>query len=806
MRICWEHRQLSIAAGELAALFSAAGAMRGGDSCMWRMDLGREWHSALRQRAARGKSAARFEVAVAGTLHCAGWQLAIEGRIDQLISQPAGDELREIKTVRDALPCDADDLRARYPAYFLQTTLYAALWAQQAAPASGLGAALVVFVGIADGITQAVALTTVDEQALADHLQAVAAWLEARRAHGGAWRRWAGDQTPFAAWRDGQQAADSAVATALSGPHRHTLFQAPTGFGKTGIALHQGLRLVHQGLVDRIVFLSGKRSGQQAAAGYLEAVATRGAPLRYLVLHSRGYHETHGVAALDGTQRAAVEARWRTVLPKLGDQFEQGTVSFAAICRLAQSCGVSSWEVSRALLAWADVWIFDYNYVFHPTIQAFPDTVPGFERARSLLIIDEAHNLASRIADNWGVFWHPATLRQHYTELSFHRAGRECARELERLLRWLSKLPCKRVVADEHMPWLDEWIGRVAQLAARAWPDVEADAPGARAAVEFLLEGTRLLAEPRLPRLTEVTADGSLHSQCLTIAPVAGDGLAEWQRVVLMSATLDPIDGLCLDLGLDAAACGWVDSTAPWQAGALQFAVDVRVDTRLAARSAHMTTTAITVQRMVEEGTAPVAVFLPSFAYAEALEQELAVIPHGLRIVLQPRTFADEESALAFLEMALETADALLIVLGSRFGESIDALGGRVQAALVVGPALPEVNHLNEARVAAAGSNRRLAFRRVYMEPGIRKVRQAVGRLVRAPGHRATVVLHCQRFAQPEYQQLLPAAWRNSALIVEDGDLASWLTGQHPATANQFAVNPATTDGEQSTATGRDES
>jgi Rad3-related DNA helicase len=120
----------------------------------------------------------------------------------------------------------------------------------------------------------------------------------------------------------------------------------------------------------------------------------------------------------------------------------------------------------------------------------------------------------------------------------------------------------------------------------------------------------------------------------------------------------------------------------------------------------------------------------------------------------------------------------LFLVLGSSFAESIDALGGRVSHAMVVGPALPEVNAVQRARLAEAtrgGLSREAAFRRVYQIPGMSKVNQGLGRLVRAPGQRARVILHCRRFLEPTYASLLAPEYQHGANLLDDAGLESWL-------------------------------
>ncbi len=167
--------------------------------------------------------------------------------------------------------------------------------------------------------------------------------------------------------------------------------------------------------------------------------------------------------------------------------------------------------------------------------------------------------------------------------------------------------------------------------------------------------------------------------------------------------------------------------------------------------------------------------FFPSYAYAENVRTRLDHDHPEVRAVMQPRVRELAEQA-RFIEEALALADVILLVLGSSFAESIDLLGGRVAGAVVVGPALPEVNAVQRAKLdASRAGTRSAAFREVYQIPGMQKVNQALGRLVRAPGQHARVILHCRRFAEPSYQSLLAPDYREGTVITNDAELQAWL-------------------------------
>jgi DNA excision repair protein ERCC-2 len=144
--------------------------------------------------------------------------------------------------------------------------------------------------------------------------------------------------------------------------------------------------------------------------------------------------------------------------------------------------------------------------------------------------------------------------------------------------------------------------------------------------------------------------------------------------------------------------------------------------------------------------------------------------------VNSPPRLPDLAAQTAWVEQALANTDCLFLVLGSSFAEGIDLLGGRISHAMVVGPALPEVNAVQRARLATfAPLGRDTAFQRVYQIPGIQKVNQSLGRLVRSPGQHAKVLLHCRRFAEASYASLLAPEYRSSHILTQDSDLTDWL-------------------------------
>src|ERR1019366_966072 len=565
------------------------------------------------------------------------------------------------------------------------------------------------------------------------------------------------------------------------------------------------------GHFDRALYLTSKSTGQLQVVRTLAAmtgpspeqchltddtslVAPFATPVA--VWHVRNKSE-HCVNAVFHCVREAciyldrLEERWPASGLSRFYRFEDHARDLDTLRAAGRDARICPYEITRAALAFNDVWIGDYNYVFAPRTRTLFYNQPGFDPARTLLILDEAHNLPSRVADA-----HSHTARAHdaqalLAELDHVNAATPLVRAWE---SWTLLLTALQPV-DALDPALEadvaDTLAKIAEFLGDLPLDYAALGPQFSEQLWQAQQLSEWFADAKLKKLLWCPRPSELAFTCIDAADAIGATLREFGGVVLASATLSPTDRFAESCGLDTADIAGVPAIAcpvavtahtPWRDGAYDVAVDARVDTTFQHRSHYFATTAATVAALQATANGPVAVFFPSYAYAESVARELEraapglSLPNGpLRVALQPRLH-DLAAQTAWVEQSLAFTDALFLGLGSSFAESIDALGGRVTHAMVVGPALPEVNAVQRARLAEFSAlGREAAFRRVYQIPGMTKVNQALGRLVRAPGQRARVILHCRRFLEPAYASLLARAYQLGTNLHTDADLAAWL-------------------------------
>jgi Rad3-related DNA helicase len=793
MHLSAADRTIALAVREFAEFTtgpSRSGAMRFDPQ---RARLGQVWHDELRRQTTTDRPDATFEVSLDCTLAIGGWSIRLTGRIDQVLPAPApssagstgekpsGAIVREVKTVMRPLPVAEDDLRSEYRSYFLQLAAYQCLHVPTNGGRDGALAGELVFVEPATGFVQVVPQSgAVAEELFHARLGELRAFADGRLA-GLERLRNLSFRPAFATPRPGQETVlDDLRAAAARSPV--VLFEAPTGFGKTGCALEYALEELRTGRLTRLIYLTGKSTGQLQVVRQLAQMVGHPPGATWWQIRNKGEHCVNEVyhcfrdacRFLDGQ-----EERW----PDSGLQrfaHDAGLPRDLETLRAAgrEAC-ICPYEITRATLPFTDVWIADYNYLFSPHNRTFLGEMPGFEPEHTLLVIDEAHNLPARVADAYSSELDHAAARRVLGALDVVGAPAAFLSAWESLVLFLARIE----PADTLDPLLEaellDHLAAIHRLLEGAVLDFTALGPAASETL-FLaasLHDSSERGSRALPELVWSPARGVIAFTCLDASEAIADTLREYGHVVFLSATLSPVEVFDRQCGLGRIGVepAFLAARTPWRDTAYTVAVDARVDTRYDKRSRWFATTAATIVALHAAGDGPVVAFFSSYAYAEKILGELDALHPAVRPVLQPRT-RDLAAQTAFLENALAFSDVILLVLGSSFAESIDLLGGRVIGAVVVGPALPEVNAVQRARLTALrGRTRDEAFREVYQIPGMVKVNQALGRLVRAPGHRARVILHCRRFAELSYQRLLAPEYQMGETLADDADLAGWL-------------------------------
>ena len=596
---------------------------------------------------------------------------------------------------------------------------------------------------------------------------------------------------PFGDFRTGQRPLAEAVYRATA-TGRCLLAQAPTGIGKTVGTLFPALRALPGAGVDRLFFLAAKTSGRQLA---LDALARLGSaaqpvpatpdgpavpsplPLRVLELVARDKACEHPQNACHGDscplargfydRLPAARAEAVALPAPTGDGVPPLLLDQARVRAAALAHQVCPYYLAQELARWADVVVGDYNYYFdgggllHGLAQA--------NQWRVALLVDEAHNLVERGRRMYSAELAPHTLQQARRSPTAAAQPR-VKKALDRVRRaWvaLDKAQTADYAVLEAFP---EKLLQALQQASSTLGEHFADHPeqmdGALQA--FYLELLQLLRMAELldahslvdvnrPARTE--AGGSVVCvRNLVPAPFLAPRWAAAHGGTLFSATLQPMDYYADLLGLPQGHVR-VEVASPFQAAQLQVRVARHISTRYAHRAASAHPIADLMAQQYAERPGNYLAFFSSYDYlqqvADVCAQRHAGVPHWC----QSRRMQEAEQR-AFLQRFTEDGQGIgFAVLGGAFAEGIDLPGRRLIGAFLSTLGLPQVNPVNEQIRERMEQLFGAGYDYTYLYPGLQKVVQAAGRVIRTPEDEGVVHLIDDRFARAQVRRLLPAWW-----------------------------------------------
>lgn len=714
-------------------------------------------HAVVAARRSADDSGYESEIALSGTYG----PLHVRGRADGY--DPARNQLEEIKTFRG----DLERMPANHRAlHWAQLKVYGHLLCA----ARGLERVRLALVYFDIGSQKETVLT---EDHDADGLRALfegqcasfVAWAEQELAH-----RAARDAQlralafPHAAFRPGQRELAEAMYKA-SARSCALLAQAPTGIGKSVGSLFPLLKAAAAHGLDKIFFLAAKTSGRRMA---LDAVATIQAsapllPLRALELAARNTACEHPDKACHGESCPLAQGFYDRLPAARAAALEQPMLDRAAVREVALAHNVCPYYLQSELVKWADVVVGDYNYYFDVTAMLYALTV--MNEWRVSVLADEAHNMVSRARKMYSAELEHAGLR-----VLRKTAPEALKKALDRVHRQWSALEKEQdgeYAAYAELP--DKLVGAL-QTAATEIGDYMAENPAWFDAdvLDFyfaVLHFTRLAESFGEHSIFDVTLSGSgtransvLCLRNIVPAPFLKARFDAARSVALFSATLSPWNYYSDTLGMPADTA-WVDVASPFQAAQLSVRIAGHISTRYQHRDRSLAPIAALMAEQYERTPGNYLAFFSSFDYLEKAADLFEERHPHVPVWRQPRRM-DETERDAFLARFTEDGRGIgFAVLGGAFGEGIDLPGARLIGAFIATLGLPQINPVNEKIRERMQAIFGAGYDYTYLYPGLQKVVQAAGRVIRTTTDEGTVHLIDDRFARPDIRALLPAWW-----------------------------------------------
>ncbi len=582
------------------------------------------------------------------------------------------------------------------------------------------------------------------------------------------------------------------------------LVSAPTGTGKTMAALYPAVKALATGDADKIFYLTAKTVTGIAALNAVREMAKAAPALKCIPIYAKerfcpvrlrgGECRCFDCPLAGSVEGISYEERRDNALPGLlaeGNVFEPGMVNY-----YAEKYQVCPYELSLDASVYCDVVVCDYNYAFDPALRFrryFGDE-PLCEKP--VFLVDEAHNLPDRAREMYSSTLSLGVLAKYEESRAAYLPAddelRDALGNLSLAVRSLESLCMSEKVYDES--------GEEHEIAY----GVSRDAPEAlRAPLETLLDLARrrmfthaspeaadlagaiyadakkmLLSLARCGKefrvfVEKTPEDTAVRLLCLDPGPTLSDMLSRARGAVFFSATLSPLPYFQDLLGCSDGKT--LDLPSPYEEENLCIAVADYISTRLADRGYTAEAVAEAIAAMVEAKEGHYIAYFPSYKFLKAVGRILAGRLPDVKLVVQRRemSIAERDRFLAEFNFVKSGTVLGLSVLGGIFSEGIDLRGDRLIGVAVVGTGLgglsSEGNLLEEYFEETREGGKEYA----YVYPGINRVLQAAGRVIRDENDRGVVLLIDDRYDDPTLRRLLPEHWREMKFVGNDASVSA---------------------------------
>lgn len=573
---------------------------------------------------------------------------------------------------------------------------------------------------------------------------------------------------PYSNYRAGQR--DMAVATYRTlADEQQLVLQAPTGIGKTMATIFPAVKAMRDSGYEKLFYLSAKTSGQRMAEETVKELRGAGFRIRSITLTAKDKVCFNPGSPCDPDHCEYAKGyydRLDSCIEGTLDHTEQLTRE--VIEESARKHVLCPFELSLDLARSADLIICDYNYVFDPAVylRRFFENSDG----KYALLIDEAHNLV----DRGRAMFSAELFKSDF--LSLRRQLKEyfpfIAKRLARVnAEFLAiRKNSKSEFDNNGFVVLDKPSDKVIR-SLRNFCDAAEDVLKENSTTSFqetlltlyfdclrFMRTAEQVDEDYAVLLLKSGKDLKLKLFCINPSVRLKEGFDRMASSVCFSATMKPQNYFQGLLGLEQDA-SWYQLESPFDSNNLGVFLAPYIGTSFRERTSSIVDLVDLIDKVTRARTGNYLVFFPSYAYLQkVLESFISAFPDH-KIIVQERNMNDE-ARHGFIDQFREDSTVTgFAVMGGVFGEGIDLKGNRLIGVIVAGVGLPQIG-VEQNLIRDYWDHDGVGFEFAYQYPGMNRVLQTAGRVIRDTSDRGIICLVDRRFKEARYRDLFPRHWQ----------------------------------------------
>ncbi len=585
---------------------------------------------------------------------------------------------------------------------------------------------------------------------------------------------------PFSSYRKGQR--ELAVAAYKTIKEAKKLFaKAPTGIGKTISTLFPAIKALGEGQARKIFYLTAKTITREAPVNSMEMMIKDGLRIKTIVITAKDKICLNEETKCNPRDCSYAKGHFDRVNDAIMDIFEnEDLITREVAIKYAESHHVCPFEFVLDVSLWADVIIGDYNYVFDPQVylkRFFEGMAEDY-----IFLIDEAHNLVDRSREMFSAEINKNSfleLRDIFKEkyLKIYNSLNKCKDSMNIIKEKLAiekeyyqreeiteiYYPIKRLITLLE-PWLVE---------EKKHKDYE-DVLELYFALITFIKISDFYDEHYVVYIREEYDDLILKLYCVDSSYLLKEAMARGKSSILFSATLSPIDYY-----MDLLGAGKKDYnirlSSPFPSKNLCIMLGDNISTKYRDRENTYIDIVKYIESFIKAKKGNYFIFFPSYRYMNSIYELLIYRNKDLNIIMQEPNMSESERE-DFLSLFYREEDLIAFaVIGGIFSEGIDLTGEKLIGAVVVGVGLPQICFERNIIKDYFNHYKEEGFEYAYTYPGMNKVLQGAGRVIRSPDDKGAILLIDDRYRTRRYKSLFPREWKNYKRIRDEKTLKTQL-------------------------------
>lgn len=583
---------------------------------------------------------------------------------------------------------------------------------------------------------------------------------------------------PFSAYRKGQRKLAVYTYTAID-KGKKLFAQAPTGIGKTISTLFPAVKAIGEGKISKIFYLTAKTITRQVAEEAFQKMRAGNVRLKTLTLtakdkicfkektlcnpeyceYAKGHFDRVNEAILDAINSF--------------DEFTRTTIEI-----YAQKYNVCPFELSLDISLWVDCIICDYNYVFDPRAYLRRYFAEGNEDYA--FIIDEAHNLAPRAREMFSAELNKTSFLK--IKKGYGASSKSFNKSLNSINRYFLVLKNNcgdndHFVTDDKPDELIKILTRytdICESLLKENREISTDSEFLSQYFEALnfIQISEYYNDAYVTFTEKQQNEVTVKLFCLDPSSLLREAMKRGNSSIMFSATLTPVDyfrdilaGDKEDLELN------IDS--PFDSNNLCLLAADHISTKYKSRQYSITAIADLIYSFTAARKGNYIVYFPSYKYMNDVFTEFTNKYPFIDVKEQVSNMTEEmrEYFLGSFEEDPQNTMIAFCVLGGIFSEGIDLQGSRLIGAVIVGVGLPQLNIQQDIIKDYFNRKNGLGYEYAYMYPGMNKVLQAAGRVIRGENDKGAVLLIDERFTSNNYKRLFPKHWQHYKTVRDNSML-----------------------------------